>query len=172
MCWPRAPLLTPPLVPLLPTGQPQPCWQLSGAGTAATALPGSLFLQPQAQVPLGSGGRGGILEGLGATGDCQVSQRRVGGSQLCKPSWLPFDPQNSLSRPGPIFSALLLLLTPGHGPLTPGWLPPSLQCSLRRRKPPPERGFRSLQNAARKPRGTNGPPAVQLLPAPAGSPRS
>lgn len=45
---PRLWLLTPPLVPLLPTGQPQPRWRLGRAGAAA--FPASLFLRPQAQV--------------------------------------------------------------------------------------------------------------------------
>ena len=91
------------LVPVLPTGRPQPCWRLGGAGAAATALPRSPLLQPQAQVPLGSAGRGGIWEGLGGAGDCQASRRRVGGSQLSTPGWLPFDPRSPLSCPGTLF---------------------------------------------------------------------
>lgn len=50
------------------------------------------------------------------------------------------------------------------------FLQPQAQRGLGRGKPPPERGLRSLQDAARKSGGPGGPPAVQLLSAFAGSP--
>lgn len=120
VCWPQArPLTPPPLVPLLPAGRPGPCWRLGCAGSAAAAFPRSPFLQPQAQVPVSSGGWGGILEGLGGAGD-RLPRERWGGSPLPNPRPLSSGPQNPFYPPG----TLMLIPTPGNGALTPGCLLP------------------------------------------------
>lgn len=122
VCWPKAPALTPPLVPLLPTGRPrpQPRWRLGSAGAAA--FPGPPAGQPQTQVPASLGGR--------------VGSRRT------RRDWLPREGWRGpcLSKSGQ------LVLTPGLD-LTPGCLP-SPQYGLGEGKPPPARGLGGLQDAA------------------------
>lgn len=167
----QGPLLTPPWCLSFPQAG------LSPAGDSAVLVlppppsPGRRSSSPRLRYQ-GSSGRAGIWEGLGVAGDCQASRRRVGGSQLSKPGWLPFDPQNPLSCPGTLFLCPSAPPDPQARAPHSCWFPPSPQCGLRRGKPRPQRGLRSLQDAAGEPRGTRGPPAVQLLPAPAGSPRS
>lgn len=82
---------------------------------------------PRVPVPPapGSGTTGVWREGwdLGGSGSNRklsgFPEKGGGGSQLCKPSWLPFDPQNPLSRPGTLF------LCPPAPPNSRAWVPHS-----------------------------------------------
>lgn len=114
VCWPKAPALTPPLVPLLPTGWPRPRWRLCSAGAAAFPRPPAL--QPQTQVQRALEG-GWDLGGLGGTG---LLERDGGVPASLSPGSFLRGPQNPLLPPIPC---------PHAGPdtradLTPGCLHP------------------------------------------------
>lgn len=93
----QGPLLTPPWCLSFPQAG------LSPAGDSAVLVlppppsPGRRSSSPRLRYHWGLEG------GVGSGRVCQVSRRRVGGSQLSKPSWLPFDPRNPLSHPGTLF---------------------------------------------------------------------